>query len=251
MLKNTVINSGEIYIGRNAGEPILKDISTAQSSIKIITPYISSEFIDLLIKRSQEGIEVSLILSDDFVSSDTKRYEIFKNLIRQNRHTDDKKKKRRRIALSLISIGYLIATWCLVYGFQNKIPLYWGCAYAFPLLIIFNIFFYKIRIYSYTYECLINFSVTMTPYSDSNRFNAEYYLTHAKVFIIDNKLVYLGSMNFTKMGFYKNYESRIKVNDPNVAQSTSEEFNYLYSNPNTFYLNLNDLKKVIYSEPPN
>lgn len=58
-------------------------------------------------------------------------------------------------------------------------------------------------------------------------------------------------MNFTKMGFYKNYESRIKLDDLSAIKLLSEEFNYLFYNQDTFYLNLNELKKTIFSEPPN
>lgn len=251
MLRDIVINSGELYIGRKVGDKIHDAILSAEKSIKIVTPYISSEFVDLLIKRAKESVDISLIISDDFVGKDKIRYEIFKKLIVQIRHTNEIKQKRRRIGLALILFSYLVTALILIFGFKHTTPFYQYSALLFPLLILLHIYFQKMRIYNYTYKHLINFTVTMTPYSNPSGFDDDTYLTHAKIFIIDNNLAYVGSMNFTKAGFYYNYESRIKINDHLAVQSMSEEFSYLRENSNTSYLDLNELTKKIYTEPAN
>ena len=75
----------------------------------------------MLIQRAKENIDVWLILSDDFVDKDKIRFEIFKKLIKQIRHTDEKKKKKRYIGLSIANIGYLVTTLVLVIGFAQSI----------------------------------------------------------------------------------------------------------------------------------
>lgn len=251
MLKDTLINSGEVYIGRNAGERIITDLESATKSIKIVTPYISTDFVDLLTSISNSNLEITLILSDDFIEKEYKRTEIFKKLIKQIQHTDKRKKKKRRIGLISVCISYLLVMLFIFIGYKYKIQHFEYIGFILPLLFLIHFLIKKIRIYSYSYEYLLNFAVIMTPNSNPYKFNTAHYLTHAKIFIIDDRVAYLGSMNFTKRGFYWNYETRIKVTDEIAIKSISSEIDYLFSNSNTYYLNLDKLTKSIYTEPPN
>jgi phosphatidylserine/phosphatidylglycerophosphate/cardiolipin synthase-like enzyme len=249
MLKETLINSGEIYIGRNVGERIITDLESSKKSIKIVTPYISADFVDLLVQYAKSNIDITLILSDDFVDKEYKRNEIFKKIIKQKRHTDENKKKKRRIGFGLVYVSYLIITLFLIIGFKEKIQHFEYAGFLFPLFFLLHFIIKKIPIYSYTYEHLIKFAIIMTPYSIPNKFNDNHYLTHSKIFIFDDRIAYMGSMNFTKMGFYKNYETRVKIIEENVIKSISSEIDDLFSNSNTYYLNLDVLAKSIYIEP--
>ncbi|THD68107.1 hypothetical protein E7Z59_08190 [Robertkochia marina] len=50
---------------------------------------------------------------------------------------------------------------------------------------------------------------------------------HTKFYIIDNKIAYLGSLNFTRSGIYNNHESRVRTIDSKVIQSLNQEFEHL------------------------
>jgi len=251
MLKDTIINTGELYVGRKAGERVLKCIETATKSIKIVSPYISAEFVDLLVEKAKQNIEVSLIISDDFSNKEFKRIDIFKKLIQQVRHINLKKQKLRKIGLNVLYFLYFTALTVFIYGYSHKFHNYLYTLLTIPFLGVIHYFIKSIRIFTYTYQHSLNFSITKTPYSDATSFNSDYYFTHAKMYLVDHSLAYLGSLNFTKMGFYKNYETRIKIDDLETIQKLENEFEYLFSNENTCYLDLNQISKAIFDEPPN
>jgi len=61
---------------------------------------------------------------------------------------------------------------------------------------------------------------------------------HSKIYIIDEKILYLGSLNFTYSGTTTNYESRIRITDINVIKKTMYEFRDLFTNHNAPELNI-------------
>jgi predicted transcriptional regulator len=115
MLRDTTINSGEIYIGRNSGERILDDIASATESVKIVTPYISETYIDLLLEKAKSGVDVSLIFTDDFVAAPAKRNKIFRKLIWQIQHLYEKEQKLRSRGLTSVIFGYIAVVLLAVY----------------------------------------------------------------------------------------------------------------------------------------
>ncbi len=73
---------------------------------------------------------------------------------------------------------------------------------------------------------------------DDNKSSA---LMHDKFLVIDDKIVWSGSSNYTEYGFYKNNENDIRIVDSDLAKVYSDEFdmivekkqqNHLYSSPN-------------------
>jgi predicted transcriptional regulator len=95
MLKDTLINQGTLYLGRHAGKEIHEKIKAAQHSIKVITLYISNEYIDLLKGKAQKGLDVKLIVSSD-IGGKKDKYEPLKKLISQEKHTDVELKEKRQ-----------------------------------------------------------------------------------------------------------------------------------------------------------
>ena len=59
---------------------------------------------------------------------------------------------------------------------------------------------------------------------------------HSKSIIIDEKLVFIGSMNLTKSGENKNAENVIQIHNNKIAQNFKEQFLYLYSSIPDIYL---------------
>ncbi len=252
MLQNNVsINSSKLYLGRNAGDKILISLRLATKSIKIATAYISSEYIDFLIEKAESNVDVSLILSSEFSSDQNSRIKIYRKLIQQTRITDHKKKRLRFFGLCLVILSYFIVLVFLFVGYIEKFPHFKYANFLFPLLIFTHLYLKKMRIYNYTYKNKLNFTVIMSPYSSNNSFNENFYLAHAKIYIIDEEISFLGSMNFTRMGFNNNYESRMLIEDLNDVGFISNEFDYLYANNSTSYLDLVSLARSIYEEPPN
>jgi len=54
-------------------------------------------------------------------------------------------------------------------------------------------------------------------------------LIHSKIFVIDEEVAFLGSVNYTYAGFKTHYETTIKVEDKNAVREISEEVDKLYN----------------------
>lgn len=248
MLKETKINSGAVYIGKNAGAKILDAIKSASGSIQVMTPYISTEFIDLLADKANRGVDVSLIVSSDIGGKD-RRASVLRKLVRQIQHTDAKAKEKRGKALVLIA---LVSAVLGISAFAGMFYDLQGSLYILapmPILLLAWVHYHSVRIYTYTYSPVFDLAVTLSPYTHQS--DKSHYLTHAKMYIIDGKIAYLGSINFTKASFWRNYELRVGVNDIQAIQKLKKEFDYMRDNRNTRYLDIGAIGAEIYEEPLN
>ena len=248
MLKDTSINSGTIYLGRNAGKEIYEKIKSAQHSIKVITPYISSEYIDLLKSKALDGLDVKLIVSSD-IGGEKDKHKSIRKLISQKQHINQLLKAKRQKYLQYINAAFLILAIAIVIGVFYQSHYTWYAGVIFPVLLFARKKVLSIKIYTYTYYSKISLSIPMSPHT--NGFDPEQTLIHAKLFIIDESIAYIGSINFTKAAFWKNYESRIKITQIGVINDLAQEFEYVFNNKNTSYLDISSMGSHIYSEPPN
>ena len=104
----------------------------------------------------------------------------------------------------------------------------------------------NIKIFNYNYSQLFPFKVFKSQYTDKENG----ILIHAKLYIIDDKIAYLGSLNFTYSGVKGNYESRLKTVDKNVINKLIEEFCSLM-NSNHPQKDIQLWGKELYPEPLN
>ena len=65
----TVSNKDIIYIGRQAGDEIIKEIRKAKKSVKIVSPYLSEFYIRELIDLSNQKKDITLITSDNIIGN--------------------------------------------------------------------------------------------------------------------------------------------------------------------------------------
>ena len=226
----------DIYIGKGAGKKLLEDIDDAKESIKIVSPYLSPFLITELINLKKRNLEVELITADnieDFYGSYEKQKNIHK-LIIQDRQIDDiavekrEKWKKSFKILTYIGLGLLTILIGIAY-YLKDIKVAFG---LIPIIIIFFVVIHyknKIknkRIYTYEYKLLFPFKVYMLPRKIRKN---EYIGTfiHSKIYLIDNKIAYLGSLNFTCSGTKHNYETRIRTEDPNAIKKIKEEIHQL------------------------
>ena len=125
--------------------------------------------------------------------------------------------------------------------------LYFLIPYLLTIFICYKI--YKSwRIYSYSYSTEFPILIIKNKYKRNN--NTLYSLFHTKLYIIDDKYAYTGSINFTKKGFEYNYETRIKIDDKNTILELSSFFDCLY-NKKWAKRNIEYLGGKIYKEPIN
>jgi len=80
------------------------------------------------------------------------------------------------------------------------------------------------------YQDLIDANISVT--DDDN----PYALMHNKFLVIDNKIVWSGSGNYTVYSFYRNYENYVRIENEDIANSYINEFKLLDSRDDTTYI---------------
>lgn len=245
----------DIYIGKRAGKKLLIDLKNAKSSIKIVSPYLSPFLISGLIELKKRNIEIELITTDNIEDFHDRSGKNIHKLILQNRETDypalEKREKWKDTVkiLTYITVGYFAALVGMAYYLLDiKISL--G---LIPLIILFltiRLFRDKIkkkRIYTYWYSQLFPFKVFMSPdkTQESDMF------IHSKIYIIDEQIAYLGSLNFTASGTKHNYETSIRTIDKTLLRELIDEFDQLINHSNLPERNIQLWGQQLYSEPIN
>jgi phosphatidylserine/phosphatidylglycerophosphate/cardiolipin synthase-like enzyme len=245
----------DFYIGKGAGKKLLNDIRNAKDSVKIVSPYLSPFLITELIKLKQRKISVALITTDNIEDYKGQYEKNIHKLIIQNRETDkasvEKREKWKRIVRILIycfivlfvilgATAYLLRDIKIVYGL---IPL----TITIVVIRILNNMVRKKRIYSYWYSQLFPFKVYMSP----NTNNQSDTFIHSKIYLIDNEIAYLGSLNFTSSGTKFNYETRIRTIDTAAIKEISKEIYQLMNHSDLPERDIQIWGKQLYHEPIN
>jgi len=93
------------------------------------------------------------------------------------------------------------------------------------------------------YQELIDAGVEVTQDDNSNA------LMHDKFLIIDKKILWSGSGNYTVYSFYRNYENYVRVNSQDVAKAYYKEFELLKNRDNSSYRSASFDNLNIYFSP--
>jgi phosphatidylserine/phosphatidylglycerophosphate/cardiolipin synthase-like enzyme len=245
----------DIYIGKGAGKKLLTDIRNARESVKIVSPYLSPFLITQLINLQQRNLEVELITTDNIEDFNGSHEKNIHKLIVQKRVTNkialEKREKWKKIVRILNHIGFWFLAVSIIsaYYLQDIIVAYG----IIPILLSFLIaehFRRRIRhkrIYTYWYSQLFPFKVYMTPYSDSRSDTT----IHSKIYLIDDQVAYLGSLNFTASGTKYNHETRIRTEDPSAIKEIQEEIYQLMHHSHLPEKDIQNWGRQLYDEPIN
>lgn len=243
----------DIYIGKNAGVKMMQDIRNAQKNVKIVSPYLSPFLIKELIYLHSKGIKIRLITSDeieDFYGYDKNIHK----LIIQHRHVDEKSQKKRNDLISLSGtllfamIGLGLILLALMY-FLNNVTFAYGFIMTVLMFLIRDSVVKKIKrtkIYHYTYKQLFPFKVYVSP-THGNSTNKTF--IHSKIYIIDDEIAYLGSLNFTGSGVKDNHETRIRTTDANAVAKIIEEMKEIFYHSDLLERDIQFWGSQLYDEP--
>ena len=245
----------DVYIGTGAGKKLIDDIGNAKRSVKIVSPFLSAFLVKRLIGLHSNGIDIQLITTDTIEDFYGDRKRNLHELIRQEIHIDGQarwirnKHKTTAKILNGFTIGLFIGFMVLNYWLKD-IRLLW--------LLVPIIFFYLVgsyfksktkrkRVYSYTYHKLFPFKVVLS--KNENGLGNTY--LHSKIYIIDDEVAYLGSLNFTGGGIRNNYETRVRLADAPSVQKIVGEFDYLMNQAKMPEVDMQDWGSLLYRDPIN
>ena len=219
----TSSNKDQIYIGRQAGKEIHEKIKNAKKSVKIVSPYLSPDYIKDLIVLHENNIEVTLVTCDKIENNSYSNFRT-SDLVKKEKIYDEKAGKVKKVLFKSF-------IWLLTISILSGIP-----AFSLPTLFIFTgiLFFlsmvslvssFLILEYSFRYEPIFRIKVFDSTTGKNPRSTE---LIHSKIFVIDEEIAFLGSVNFTYSGFKTHYETTIKIEDKNAVKDISHEVEMLY-----------------------
>lgn len=203
----------------------------------VVSPYIDKSKLDDLFYLYHKNIDVRLAFSH---LKDQQYNYILQQLIGQKKEVDQETinaLKRKEMIYNFLFIICLVFSLLflsiLIYDYlTSRIFSYYYLA-ALPLLYL-SYFFRKKKkniwktkpVYTYTYfKKNIDFKF-LNSYNDK--------FIHAKIYIIDRKIAYVGSLNFTHKGFTSNFETRVRITHKEKISELVDFVETIFADNNNF-----------------
>lgn len=250
----SVAESVEVYVGQSSGKQIHSDILNAAREVLIISPYIDRMRLDDLVALKNRGVKVRLAFSD--LRKEQER-EVLRKLISQYEFIDLEKgealKKRAAFYQYLLFLlGGLMAA-LLLFSIVKTME-HGRVNFAFILGLPFLAAFYLVRkkkqeaehtdLSYYEYRKNLDFK-----FLRHSSWENDAMFIHSKIYIIDRKVAYLGSVNFTTTGFTSNFETRIRIVHQQKIDELVSFVNSIFDDDHTFRAHdLSFLGRKVYGE---
>ena len=242
----------DVYIGWGAGKKLMSEMASARTSVRIVSPFLSEHLIGGLEELHERGIQVELITVE---GNSHREHETLAALLQQHVHVDviaRNRSKRMRMTFHMVYAFVGLGMVCYWYFLSQQLVvamlyLLAGTGILGLSLVLLRKAIRNIRIYSYSYASKFPLKVIRN-YNDHGQRTT--YL-HSKIYIIDDQIAYLGSLNFTYSGTENNYETRVRITDDHSVAKMVEEFRYLMDEARFPELDFNDWGKQRIQEPLN
>lgn len=245
---NLAIGDAYLFMGTNVGTDIYSDISRATQNVLIVSPYVSEEYVDLLLKKQAQGVNVTLVTSTDF-ERDTGSKTIYQKLITQAKITHESKKRYRLAGLILIYLTLFTSVVSASTGVYLENQQFFWSLLALPIGFLILKILNKLKVYSYSYTSNMPFYVMASPNVDPQTRGQVF--VNSKIYIIDGHIAYIGSANFTTAGFRAQHETMLKILDNSTINCIYREINELLSDKNRLFRDITFIGQHIYPEPIN
>ncbi len=254
-------HSFHIYCGCSAGKDIKWEIKKAKEEVIVVSPYVKTDMLNTLCDLSEKGVKTRLFFSkpnkqainamssfekikdeektkENHKKNHDKEKQRYAKAKEQHKSLNYKLVKQQKLEnLSTISIFMMFTITLFSFSIINNILVN---AVSLLLLVIsvgLNLFT-RINMHK------INKSLSAIDTSYNYIEETEEYITklnkivdynyipekeglmpfiHAKIYIIDSKILFTGSTNYTENGFKNSIESRVKIMDKDVVQKFRKE----------------------------
>ena len=130
----------------------------------------------------------------------------------------------------------------LIFSILEPIIIYISAA-LFITSLISIIINYHIKESSYEYYSIFRLKVFDSKSSSKPESTN---LIHSKIFLVDEKILFLGSANFTYSAFQTHYETIIKVEDEKAIEDISNEIENIFNSTELKAKSINEWGKEIY-----
>lgn len=245
---------GDIYIGKESGKMILDDIRKARKSVRVMSPYLSAGLVEMLLNRFMSGVHVELVTSgyvEDHAHEEKNCYKI----IKQHKHVDGQLKNRKQFLqwtgiILMVLFGFLaiVKLENLFSPTAERSDFIGFGIFAGMVLVgqLIRKYADGIRFWHYSYSSLFPVKIFCSHFSRSKTDRSRDFNLHSKLYIIDDCIAYLGSVNFTRSGCLYNHETRIRITDPQAIRQLRQEFSELLWNEEYSHTSVEEWGKELY-----
>lgn len=214
----------DIKLGRGFPE-LLSKIEGARERVWIMSPWISAENAQLLVKKAREGVDVRVFTTDDL--ENRSHASALMELIEPR---DVVIKKGSPLARKA---GFLLLLLGIASSFVNPLIGILALLTGAALYLVLGRDKRGIRYFPRVGEGKL-----LIFHSEPQM------LVHAKVYVIDGKAA-LGSVNFTRSGVEGNFECLAWIKEPSVVEDVVNRLKQLERDPQLEKVRLNDIGKVL------
>ncbi len=246
-------NSDVIFTGRGAGDYLLHQLEKANESVKIVSPYLTPSYVEKLLALSRKGVHVTLITSDKINEGDGSFSDLkHTDLIKQEKQVDTFAQKERSDGM-FWSLVFLMVT--IVATLLLDLGLFGYVLGGISFIVLLR--YQSMKIYTYEYSSPFRLRVFFSQHSNEFKSGGiksthpETHLIHAKMYVIDEKIAFVGSINFTHDGLKRSYETCVTVQDQKAVKAISREIERLFNNKQNHYKSISEWGSELYTEPPN
>ncbi|HEX6903446.1 MAG TPA: phospholipase D-like domain-containing protein [Thermoanaerobaculia bacterium] len=203
--------------------------------------------IEILLQLQQKGVTVTIITSEDV----TKRKDVARLLVRQQKVRNAERERLSRIGLLVTVLLLFLVLGGASYDFSKDARISGYVYLVAPLLSISAAYFGTMRLNSYSYSFSIpRLKAFASPYvfpigSDRSRTLTP----HAKVYIIDDEVVYVGSVNLTPEGLFDNLEVSVRIDTPQAIKDLAQYIDGLLMDEYWISYEPTAWGKTLYPEP--
>lgn len=253
------IREATIHMGTTAGKQLLEDINAAQQEVTVLSPFLNAEQMHLLLKLHQQNVRITLIttLCHNMIGN-LEGYDFRAELIKQFKRKDPEAQHKKESLKGLITFLYIALLAFILTGIYTYFYYYVYAQICMLSLVVLTLFVLcaaaselrNTSIYRYSYKTIFPLKIFIDPSNQKIRNSSKHFI-HAKAFIIDQRIAYLGSADFTCSSLSSNYESIIRTEDRDAIRELLSEVKRLYSSSSDDmdFVDIEAWGKMIYDEP--
>ena len=203
----------KLSIGSSTGSDLYHRMRKAKERVLVVSPYLderSDHLLNCLLELHDKGVEVDLVTMEDSVRKRGRiKTKTVKKLISQKRDRDEAAVTRRRRGMLWSALSGIGAVGMAIglNGLSPWVPLGW---FLLPVAVIVFLIYWNRGIYRYKYKWTLGENSTRLLPSHYQS-DTECPFLHAKLYVIDSKVAFLGSLNFTTRGLFDNFETCVRV----------------------------------------
>ena len=228
MLTCSTHSQADVFVGTSAGSPVYHDIREATRSVRVVSPYLGDHLAAVLLACQERGIAVTAVVANDGGNA----RDLARKLVVQDVQLDSDRLRLSRygsiLSASAVIVAAALLGWSLRTGSFSLSP----AALLLGLLAVLSwSFFRRLAIYVYDYAYRLHGlrvvpSPRCYPYALKD---ASPPFVHAKLYIIDDRVAYLGSANFTRAGLFDNLEAMVRLKSPDAIASLGRYVDELHA----------------------